>query len=69
VIGNYVGVIMSTISGVTIPLTTLVFGELIDTFALWQIQQFPGQLITAEELVRRVGSTTLYFVYLAGHFY
>jgi hypothetical protein len=66
---NYLGVIMSCVAGVTVPLTTIIFGDLIDTFALWQIQRFPGQLITAEELVRRVGDTTLYFVYLASNFY
>jgi ATP-binding cassette subfamily B (MDR/TAP) protein 1 len=42
-----------------------VFGELIDDFARWQVRQGLIGEITPEELVAKVSSTCLYFVYLA----
>lgn len=62
---NVLAVIFSAISGATLPATTLVFGQLIDTFGMWQIQAFPGQLVTSDELSRSVNEKSLYFVYLA----
>ena len=49
----------------------VVFGDLIDTFGKWEIQQIPGYpvLITADQFTSNVSSSTLYFLYLAGNYF
>ena len=67
------GIVFSFIAGAAFPLTTVVFGTLIDTFGNWQYQlnnpslnasNYPGY-ITPEQLVKDVNSVTPYFLYLA----
>ncbi|KAH6563599.1 hypothetical protein BASA62_008434 [Batrachochytrium salamandrivorans] len=57
------GLFMAFLAGAAFPLTTVVFGELINTFGKWQIR--PGFYVTAEELVSEVSSKTIFFLYLA----
>ena len=63
------GVVTAVIAGASFPLTTILFGELVDTFAQWQHQLtlnttgYP--LVTPDQLVSRVSQTSLYFVYLS----
>ncbi|KAI8910240.1 P-loop containing nucleoside triphosphate hydrolase protein [Gorgonomyces haynaldii] len=56
---------MSIASGSALPLTTIVFGALVNSFSKWQMQPRPGVLITADELMSEIVTNTLYFVYLA----
>ena len=62
---NIVGLVLCMVAGVTMPLITIVFGDLIDLFSKWTGQAFPGQLVTADQLASDVAQKALYFVYLA----
>lgn len=59
------GLFCAALAGAAFPLTTVVFGQLIDTFGKWEAQPMPGVLISAETLTAIVSENTVYFLYLA----
>ncbi|KAJ3269017.1 GTPase-activating protein [Terramyces sp. JEL0728] len=58
-------IFMALVSGSALPFTTIIFGDLVDSFAKWQAQPFPGALITADQLASDVSSKVIFFIYLA----
>jgi hypothetical protein len=50
VVLNFIGILFAVASGATIPINTVIFGNLIDALTFWEQQRFPGQLITKEAL-------------------
>ena len=60
---NVLGLFFAVLAGAAFPLTTIVFGQLINLFSLWQ--SAPGKYVSAHDLVSQVSSNTLFFIYLA----
>ncbi|KAL2911614.1 hypothetical protein HK105_208915 [Polyrhizophydium stewartii] len=60
-----VGLVAAFAAGAAFPLTTVIFGDLVDTFGRWTLQTYPGQFVTADQLADQVASKVIYFVYLA----
>jgi ATP-binding cassette subfamily B (MDR/TAP) protein 1 len=62
---NCFGVLNAIIAAAALPLTTLVFSDLVDSMTKWQFQPAIGALITADELYDQVKDKCVYFFYLS----
>ena len=60
-----IGILFCFISGAAQPLTTLIFKDITNAMQQWDMQSFPGQLITENEFQRQVARGSVFFVILA----
>lgn len=60
---------MALVAGALTPITTVVFGDMVDTFSKWNVQPFIGALLTAEQLQDQINNHAYYFCLFAGNFY
>ncbi|KAJ3269221.1 GTPase-activating protein [Terramyces sp. JEL0728] len=62
---NIFAVIMAIVAGAVTPMTTVVFGDMVDTFSKWNVQPFIGALLTAEQLQNEINDHVYYFCIFA----
>ncbi|KAJ3317935.1 GTPase-activating protein [Boothiomyces sp. JEL0866] len=62
---NIFAVIMAIIAGALTPMTTVVFGDMVDTFSKWNVQPVIGALLTADQLQNEINNHVYYFCVFA----
>ncbi|KAJ3253311.1 GTPase-activating protein [Boothiomyces macroporosus] len=62
---SVIGILMALVAGALTPMTTVVFGDMVDTFSKWNVQPFIGALLTAEQLQDQINNHAYYFCLFA----